>query len=323
MAVPAVYAKLVEYARKILDNPSERENDSHTATSDKSTTSTMSYRDICKALAVAGRLRLCVSGSAALPDPLLEAWQDLTGQILLERYGMTEIGMALSNPLKGTRRKGHVGQPLPFVQCMIVAESDCTSGDVDNINGVSQSERVIEPSEIDSPGELRVKGPCVFKEYLNRHDATREAFDANGYFRTGDVAAYSASGDFKLLGRNSIDIIKSAGYKLSALEIERELLGHPGILESAVIGIPNDTLGEVVLAIVVLRDAPPRNDDNTRTALSDANIDAEMQAFLADRMVKYKWPRLYVISDQPLPRNHMGKVDKKMLKSETIQRLAL
>jgi malonyl-CoA/methylmalonyl-CoA synthetase len=222
------------------------------------------------------RLRLMVSGSAALPASVHERWTELTGQRLLERYGMTEIGMGLSNPLRGERRPGAVGQPLPRVEVRLAAES----GDV--IAGE------------DEPGEIQVRGPAVFGEYWNRPDVTRASF-VDGWFRTGDMAVLE-DGYYRILGRLSVDIIKSGGYKLSALEIEDTLRQHPGIEECAVVGVPDPTWGEVVAVAAVTR--------------AEADLDlAGLQAWAGERLSRYKIPRrLRIVPD--FPRNAMGKVMK-------------
>jgi len=162
-------------------------------------------------------LRLMVSGSAALPVPVLEKWKAISTHTLLERYGMTEIGMALSNAYRTERRPGHVGLPLPGVQIRLV---DSNGKDV---------------KATGEPGEIQIKGPNVFKEYWRKPKATKEAY-MDGWFRSGDVAIFN-KGMFKILGRDSVDIIKSGGYKISALEIEDVLRRHPAIKECAVVGI--------------------------------------------------------------------------------------
>ena len=162
-----------------------------------------------------GRMRLMVSGSAALPVRTLERWREISGHTLLERYGMTEIGMALSNPLRGERRPGFVGTPLPGVEVRLVDERGA-------------------PVVAGTPGELQVRGPTVFLEYWRRPDATAAAFQ-DGWFRTGDVAALER-GSYRILGRSSVDIIKTGGYKISALEIEEVLRTHPAVAECAVGG---------------------------------------------------------------------------------------
>ncbi|MEJ2540037.1 MAG: acyl-CoA synthetase [Gemmatimonadota bacterium] len=221
--------------------------------------------------------RLMVSGSAALPVPTLERWQEITGQRLLERYGMTEIGMGLSNPLRGERRPGHVGRPLPGVELRLVDE-----------DGSPVREGV--------PGEIQVRGPTVFREYWRRSDATAEAFTADGWFRTGDRAVVE-EGDYRILGRNSVDILKTGGEKVSALEIEDALRLHPAVRDCAVVGVPDPDWGERVCAAVVLREEVP-------TAEPEA-----FRAFLKERLAPYKVPKDVRLVDD-LPRNAMGKVQK-------------
>ena len=223
------------------------------------------------------RMRLMVSGSAALPASVHEQWTALTGQRLLERYGMTEIGMAISNPLRGERRPGAVGQALPGVEVRLKAES----------GAVITAE--------DTPGEIQVRGPNVFAEYWGKPAATAESFDADGWYRTGDMAVLE-SGYYRIMGRLSVDIIKSGGYKLSALEIEAALLGHPDIAECAVLGLPDDTWGEAVSAAVVTRNG------------ADLALPA-LREWCKSRLSAYKIPQRLVVVKE-LPRNAMGKVTK-------------
>ncbi len=223
----------------------------------------------------ARRLRLMMSGSAALPVQTLERWRDLTGHTLLERYGMTELGMALSNPLAGDRRPGYVGQPLPGVEVRLVDDKgqDVAEG---------------------TPGELEVRGPAVCLEYWQRPDETRDAF-RDGWFRTGDMAV-SEQGAYRLLGRTSVDIIKTGGYKVSALEIEEILRTHPAIAECAVVGVSDQDWGERVSAAVELRSG------------ASLSLD-ELQQWAKIQLAPYKVPRaLQAVSE--LPRNAMGKVVK-------------
>jgi len=212
------------------------------------------------------RLRLMVSGSAALPVQRLGRWREITGHVLLERYGMTEIGMALSNPLVGERRPGFVGTPLPGVDVRLVPGT----------------------------GEIEVRGTTVFLEYWRRPDATSEAF-RDGWFRTGDVAVME-HGAYRILGRSSVDIIKTGGYKVSALEVEEVLRTHPAIAECAVVGVEDPEWGERICAAVERRGAV----DLTLAAL---------QAWAKERLAPYKIPRA-LRSVPALPRNAMGKVTK-------------
>jgi malonyl-CoA/methylmalonyl-CoA synthetase len=221
------------------------------------------------------RLRLMMSGSAALPVQTLERWREISGHTLLERYGMTEIGMALSNPLDGERRPGFVGTPLPGVEVRLVDEAGAQVPD-------------------GAPGELEVRGPNVFLEYWRRPEETRAAF-RDGWFRTGDVAVVQA-GCYRLLGRTSVDIIKTGGFKVSALEIEETLRAHPAVAECAVVGVQDVEWGEQVAAAVELHPGATLSLD-------------ELQGWAKERLAPYKVPRR-LTSVHALPRNAMGKVTK-------------
>ena len=213
------------------------------------------------------RMRLMVSGSAALPVQRLERWREISGHVLLERYGMTEIGMALSNPLRGERRPGFVGTPLPGVKVRLVPGT----------------------------GEIEVRGATVFLEYWRRPDATAAAF-RDGWFRTGDVAVVD-HGAYRILGRLSVDIIKTGGYKVSALEVEEVLRTHPAIAECAVVGVEDPEWGERICAAV------------ERRGEADLTL-AALQAWAKERLAPYKIPRA-LRSVPALPRNAMGKVTKR------------
>ncbi|MEH2184056.1 acyl-CoA synthetase [Nostoc sp.] len=221
------------------------------------------------------KMRLMVSGSAALPVQVLEKWQSISGHFLLERYGMTEIGMALSNPLHGERLSGYVGKPLPEVEVRLVDENGelVTAG---------------------TPGEIQVKDPGVFLEYWQNPQATAKAFQ-DGWFCTGDTAVIENS-NYRILGRMSVDIIKTGGYKVSALEIEEVLRSHPDIQECAVVGVADLKWGERVCAALVLQGSQPLT----------------LQAFRSwakERLAVYKVPTQILIVEE-LPRNAMGKVIK-------------
>jgi malonyl-CoA/methylmalonyl-CoA synthetase len=256
MAVPTIYVKLIQALEQMQDAERDR---------------------LCAAF---GRMRLMVSGSAALPANVHARWEELTGQRLLERYGMTEIGMALSNPLHGERRPGSVGLPLPGVAVKLVTEEGApVAGE-------------------DEPGEIWVRGPGVFREYWNNPEATAKSF-VDGWFRTGDVAVRER-GYYRIMGRQSVDIIKSGGYKISALEIENVLLAHPAIRECAVFGLEDPTWGEIIAVAAVLREG--------------ASLDLEaLSAWCAGKLSGYKLPRRLAIVGS-LPRNAMGKVLKPALK---------
>ena len=256
MAVPTIYVKLI----------------GHLETLDEAARTAIT--DGFKAM------RLNISGSAACPVKLYNQWQSLTGQVLLERYGMTEIGMGLSNPYDGERRAGAVGIPLPGVEARLFDENH----------------KMIDAE--DTPGEIRIRGDNVFLEYWDNPKATAESFH-DGWFCTGDVAVIE-NGYFRIMGRSSVDIIKSGGYKLSALEIEGALLTHEKIAECAVIGVEDETWGEAVTAFVVLK---PEQELSY----------AELKSWSESRMSPYKIPKVLRVMTE-LPRNAMGKVMKPQLK---------
>jgi malonyl-CoA/methylmalonyl-CoA synthetase len=220
-------------------------------------------------------LRLMMSGSAALPVGTLTRWRELTGHTLLERYGMTEIGMGLSNPLHGERRPGFVGDPLPGVRARIVDDEG-------------------RPVADGTPGELEIQGPGVFLEYWRRPDETAQAF-RDGWFRTGDVAVVE-QGAHRLLGRTSVDIIKTGGYKVSALEIEDVLRRHPAVADCAVVALPDPAWGERVCAAV-----------EWRSGQTQSSID--LVTWAREQLAPYKVPK-DVHAVRELPRNAMGKVIK-------------
>jgi malonyl-CoA/methylmalonyl-CoA synthetase len=277
-AVPTIYVKFTQYFEKA---------------------STDEQADIKKGLRNPN-LRYMVSGSAALPVPTMKSWAELSGHVLLERYGMTEIGMGLSNKITGKRYPGCVGWPLPFVKV-----------------------------KLDENGAILIKAPQVFKEYYRNEEATKKEFTDDRWFKTGDSAACGgpeeelkelverasevekatgkdeiASSDkidpalnkiYRIMGRTSVDIIKSGGYKISALEIESVLLTHEKIKECAVIGKPDETWGEKVTAVCVLD--------------GELTLD-ELRKWGKERLATYKVPQ-QLDSVKELPRNQMGKLEKK------------
>jgi malonyl-CoA/methylmalonyl-CoA synthetase len=224
------------------------------------------------------RLRLMVSGSAALPVSTLRQWEDLSGHTLLERYGMTEIGMALSNPLHGERVPGSVGTPLPGVEIQLAGEAGELAAD-------------------GTPGEILVRGPGVFAEYWGKPEATQAAF-RDGWFMTGDTAV-KENGVYRILGRTSIDILKTGGHKVSALEIEEALRAHPAIAECAVVGVPDAEWGERVAAALVLKDG--------------CCLDLlSLRDWGRELLASCKLPTKLLLLDA-LPRNAMGKIVKPMV----------
>jgi malonyl-CoA/methylmalonyl-CoA synthetase len=244
MAVPTIYFKLIGYWESLDEN--------------KRTGIT----------SVLKKFRLMVSGSAALPVSIMEKWKNISNHTLLERYGMTEIGMAISNPYDGERRPGYIGQPLPGVGVRLV------------------------------DGEIQIKGENVFAEYWRNPEATAKAFTPDGWFRTGDVAVVE-DGYYRILGRDSVDIIKSGGYKISALEIEEVLRSHDSVTDCSVVGLPDEEWGELVAAALIV---------------NDMTIDLkELGSWLRQKMPAYKTPRRFVLVDD-LPKNAMGKVVKSDVK---------
>jgi fatty acid CoA ligase FadD36 len=222
--------------------------------------------------------RLLVSGSASLPVPVFDELVRLTGHAPVERYGSTESLITLSTLADGERRPGWVGLPLAGIDTRIVDDGGAE---------VARDGETI--------GRLEVRGPTVFDGYLNRPDATAEAFGADGWYRTGDVAVVDGGGMHRIVGRESVDLIKSGGFRVGAGEIETVLLGHPGVDEVAVVGVPDDDLGQRIVAYVV-GDAEPQT-------LID---------YVAQQLSAHKRPREVRLVDG-LPRNAMGKVLKKEL----------
>jgi len=214
-----------------------------------------------------GELRLCVSGSAPLPPVLFDRLAKVSRQRVLERYGMTETLMNVSNLYEGERRPGTVGLPLPGVELRLAG------GD---------------------HGEILLKGPNVFGGYWRNPAATEVAFDADGWFHSGDLGSLDEAGYLRIEGRSK-ELIISGGYNVYPREVEEVLLAHPAVAEVAVVGSPSEEWGEVVTAYVVC-DGP-------------APSEAELAAFTADRLAPFKRPRQVRYVDA-LPRNALGKVLK-------------
>ncbi|ESR40182.1 hypothetical protein CICLE_v10025185mg [Citrus x clementina] len=239
----------------------------------------------------AKQLRLMMCGSSALPLPVMQQWETITGHRLLERYGMTEFVMAISNPLRGARKAGTVGNPLPGVQVKIAEDE---SG-----------------SDAAGVGEICVKSPSLFKEYWKLPEVTKDSFTADGFFKTGDTGKQDEDGYYIILGRTSADIMKVGGYKLSALEIESVLLEHPAVAECCVLGLPDKDYGDAVSAIIVLEEKAKRDQEKSKPVLSLQ----ELCTWAKDKLAPYKLPTRLFLWDS-LPRNAMGKVNKKELKNQ-------
>jgi malonyl-CoA/methylmalonyl-CoA synthetase len=229
------------------------------------------------------RMRLITSGSDRLPNEVFHGFQQTFGYTLLERYGMTETGMNISNPLEGERRMGSVGLPLPGVEVRVVDPETCQAlGD-------------------NQVGELQIRGPNVFKGYWQQPEKTAEAFTADGWFRTGDLGLREPDGYYTLYGRAK-DLIITGGLNVYPPEVERVIAGHPAVAACAVIGCPDPDWGEKVTAVVVPKGGQEVSSENL--------ID-----FCRERLAPYKSPRAVVIRDE-LPRNAMGKVQKAILREE-------
>ena len=239
---------------------------------------------VCAQPAVAERLssaRLLVSGSAALPTPLFARMRELTGHRPVERYGMTETLITLSNRADDPAREpGLVGRPVTGVEARVVGDDGAT----------------VAPADGESIGELWVRGPMLFDGYLGRPEATARSLDADGWFRTGDIACTTPQGAHRIVGRRSVDLIKSGGYRIGAGEVEDALLAHPAVREAAVVGLPDDDLGQRITAFVV----------------AEAVTGPELVDFVARTLSAHKRPR-QVRFVTALPRNAMGKVQKHLL----------
>lgn len=230
------------------------------------------------AAAALSSARLLVSGSAALPVPVFNRLAELTGHAPVERYGSTESLITLSTRFDGERRPGWVGHPVDGVQSRLVGDDGALA-----------------PADGETIGRLEVRTPTLFDGYLNRPDATAESFAPDGWYRTGDVAVVDDSGMHRIVGRESVDLIKSGGYRVGAGEVETVILSHAGVSEAAVVGLPDADLGQRIVAFVVGDVAPE-----------------DLITFVAQQLSVHKRPREVRLVDA-LPRNAMGKVVKKEL----------
>jgi fatty acid CoA ligase FadD36 len=237
--------------------------------------------DVQAATALSGA-RLLVSGSAALPVPVFQRLVELTGHAPVERYGSSESLINVSTRADGERRAGWVGLPLDGVETRLL----------DDVGAPA-------PHDGETIGHLYVRGPMMFDGYVNRPEATAEVLTTDGWYRTGDVAVIDNGGMHRIVGRESVDLIKSGGYRIGAGEIETVLLGHPSVAEVAVVGWPDDDLGQRIVAFVVVSQG--------------GKVDvAELIDSVGQQLSAHKRPREVRVVDA-LPRNAMGKVLKKEL----------
>ena len=227
-------------------------------------------------------MRLFISGSAPLLLETFTAFQERTGHTILERYGMSEAGMITSNPYEGERRGGTVGMPLPGVELRVAGPN-------------------LQPMPFDLPGDIQIRGPNVFKGYWRMPEKTKEEFTADGWFRTGDIGTWTYGGWISIVGRAK-DLIITGGYNVYPKEIELLIDDLPGVVESAVIGVPHADFGEAVVAVIV----PEKS-----TLLKES----EVIGYVKSQLANYKVPkRVHFVDD--LPRNTMGKVQKNVLREQ-------
>ncbi|NXI53339.1 ACSF3 synthetase, partial [Chloroceryle aenea] len=282
MAVPTIYAKLIEHYEKHFSQPQVQ----------------AFIRAFCQE-----NIRLMVSGSAALPVPVLEKWKSITGHTLLERYGMTEIGMALSNPLHGVRVPGSVGTPLPGVEVRIATEALRDGRRSYTIHAQGDEDHTQVPPGYPQPFQEHSRagqGPSegMWASTWGGKLKSRRTFPNGIGVRGRDTAAYK-DGVYWIKGRTSVDIIKNGGFKISALEVERHLLAHPHITDVAVIGPPDMVWGQRVSAVVQLR-------QGEMLSVKD------LKEWARESMAPYAIPTELIVVEE-IPRNQMGKVNKKEL----------
>lgn len=303
MAVPTIYSLLIdEYEKAFGKNDRMVEY----------------IRELCEK-----NIRLMVSGSAPLPTNVFTKWHRITGHKLLERYGMTEIGMVLSNPYHIDENRDriplYVGSVLPEtsvrlindkrVICEVTGEYGkgfwAPTSQKTNTKFTSQIKQITKESSAlnkteENTGEIYVKGPSVFVEYYKKPDETKNEFE-DGWFKTGDIAKYE-NGIFKIVGRSNVDIIKTGAYKVSALEIEIHLLEHPLIADVCVVGTPDQTWGQRIAALIVCK--------NGSTTDSNELDLPKLRAWCEERIAFYQIPSVIKLIDE-IPRNAMGKTNKK------------
>ncbi|XP_067929239.1 malonate--CoA ligase ACSF3, mitochondrial-like [Watersipora subatra] len=272
-AVPTVYAKLLNYLESGADPSLTPER----------------VRTACS------KIRVMMCSGYALPDVHSHKWQTFTGHLIKDRFGMTEILTIMANPLHGTRRRGTVGLPFASVKTMIAQEDATAPNGYIDVSSVKSDDN----SGESLAGELYVRGPTVFSQYWNKPEASKESFTPDGWFKTGDTMCIDNEGYYKVLGRTSVDIIKSSGYKISALDIESKILLHESVSECAVLGIPDIVYGQRIGAIVVLK--------------AGCNLSADdLTSWCSDKMPKYSIPREFKFLKN-IPKNVMGKINKKTL----------
>ncbi|PQQ11032.1 malonate--CoA ligase [Prunus yedoensis var. nudiflora] len=227
----------------------------------------------------ARQLRLMMCGSSALPQPVMHKWESITGHRLLERYGMTEFVMAISNPLRGERKAGTVGKPFPGVEVRLLQK---------------MTVEVIVQAWESFVSEALQYSRNIGNFLRMEHGVTKESFTSDGFFKTGDAGTVDEDGYYIILGRTSADIMKVGGYKLSALEIESVLLQHPAVEECCVLGLPDENYGEIVCAIIVPEvEAKRKQKEELRPAISLEDL----SAWAKDKLAPYKIPTRLLLCD--------------------------
>ncbi|XP_022701836.1 acyl-CoA synthetase family member 3, mitochondrial-like isoform X1 [Varroa jacobsoni] len=293
LAVPTMYAQLVLFAKEQLWERREE------------------IRDFLKL-----KLRLCTCGSAPLSLQLFRDWEELTGHVILERYGMTEFGMGVGGDAVNPKMRypGTVGRPFVGLEFRIAEQDGYSSNRFKTLAHMTKHSTTIKTmSRNRIIGELHAKGPQMFSHYHERPKETKDAFTKDGWFQTGDMAELVICDDrrnlVKILGRKKMDFIKCGGYKVSALEVQNELEAVPGVAESAVFGVPDVTWGERVVAVVV-----PKKQCNC------TDLKSEIQMHCKKTLPPTSIPSeiTFVVE---LPRNVMGKIDKTFLRNQHLQRL--
>ena len=234
------------------------------------------------------KARLVTSGSAALRPDVFRRFEELTGLRILERYGMSETMLTISNPYDGERRCGAIGFAVPGTEVRIVDEDD-------------------QPVITDEIGEIQVRGPSVMQGYWGLPDKTKASFTDDGFFRTGDVARRDDDGYIHIVGRRSVDIIKSGGFKISAREIEEVLHHHPDLDEVAVVGLDDPEWGQRIAAAVVPREGVEKSEQVWLEELGD---------LCGESLADFKCPRQVLVYRDGLPRNALGKIQKPLIVRE-------
>jgi acyl-CoA synthetase (AMP-forming)/AMP-acid ligase II len=299
MAVPTVYSRLIDhFETTILNTPLES-----------------------PAREGARSLRLMISGSAALPVSIKRRFHTITSHDLLERYGMTEIGMALSCGLDPSQRiDASVGWPLPGVSVRLVnPDTGAVINPSSAAAAAAENEAAPDPeTETETEaGQIEIRGPNVFSEYFRQPAATHSTFTSDGWFKTGDIARRNSQGAYFILGRESVDLIKSGGYKISALEVERKILGNETLAkvvkEVVVVGVGDEVWGERVAAVVVLCKKSKSGEGGKEGQEGELEVELDLKmlrAALREDMAPYKIPSILKVVEG-IERNAMGKVNKK------------